>query len=67
MTKTRMKKDKTGLHTLFIRDSGIGFPEDFDFQAINTLGMNIVTDLVMQLGGRISLERGRGTEFKISF
>ena len=63
----RMKKDKTGLHTLFIRDSGIGFPEDFDFQAINTLGMNIVTDLVMQLGGRISLERGRGTEFKISF
>jgi PAS domain S-box-containing protein len=63
----RMRKDRTGLHTLFIRDSGIGFPQDLDFQATDTLGMNIVTDLVKQLDGRISLDTERGTEFKISF
>jgi two-component sensor histidine kinase/sensor domain CHASE-containing protein len=53
--------------TLIVRDNGIGFPKDIDFNKTNTFGMQLVTSLVGQLKGIIELERNNGTEFKITF
>ncbi|UCF31082.1 MAG: PAS domain S-box protein [bacterium] len=52
---------------LVISDNGSGFPEDVDFRNTNTLGLQLVTILVDQLGGTIDLDRDGGTTFRISF
>jgi two-component sensor histidine kinase len=54
-------------HTLVFSDNGVGLPEDIDIQETETLGMELVTTLVKQLGGNIELNRNNGTEFKITF
>jgi PAS domain S-box-containing protein len=52
---------------LVVSDTGIGFPEDIDFRATETLGMQLVATLVGQLEGTIELNRGEGTTFTITF
>jgi PAS domain S-box-containing protein len=52
---------------LTVRDNGVGFPENLDFRAAKSLGLQIVNDLVCQLGGEIKLDRKGGTKFIISF
>ena len=52
---------------LVVKDTGVGFPEDFDFRKTETLGMQIVTMLVDQIGGTVAMERNGGTEFRIIF
>jgi len=68
---------------LTVSDTGIGFPEAIDFRNTTTLGMQLVTSLVEQLEGTITLEtcppslpdirqtggrRGeKGTTFTITF
>ena len=53
---------------LSIGDNGIGIPEDLDFRKTESLGLRIVNVLVdNQLHGEITLNRARGTEFKIQF
>jgi len=63
----KMHADKKDKYALMIKDTGIGIPEGLDFHKTETLGMQLVTDLVQQLGGNIELRRNRGTEFKITF
>ena len=63
----KMHSDKKGKHTLIIRDTGVGFPEGLDIHETETLGMQLVTDLVKQLKGTIKLDREDGTTFKITF
>ena len=50
-----------------VKDNGLGFPEDIDFQKTDSLGMLIVTSLTEQINGDIELDRNNGTEFKIKF
>ena len=50
-----------------IKDNGVGFPEDLDFQNTDSLGMQIVNSLTDQIDGEIELDNNNGTEFKISF
>ncbi len=52
---------------LEIRDNGIGFPKDLDFQNTDSLGLQLVNTLVNQLRGTITLNRNGGTSFKIEF
>ncbi|MCZ7360361.1 MAG: PAS domain S-box protein [Candidatus Methanoperedens sp.] len=53
---------------LSIGDNGIGIPEDLDFRRTESLGLRIVNVLVEnQLHGEITLNRDRGTKFKIKF
>ncbi len=53
---------------LIVGDNGVGIPEDVDFKKTASLGLHIVTMLVEgQLYGEISLDRSKGTEFKIKF
>lgn len=53
--------------TLIIADNGIGIPESIDFKNSTGFGMQLVSLLVDQIDGRISIERGQGTKFIIEF
>ena len=50
-----------------VKDNGIGFPKDLDYQNTESLGLQIVTSLTDQIDGEIQLDRNNGTEFKITF
>ena len=45
----------------------MGLPEGLDFRKTDTLGLQLVCALVEQLQGKIVLERGKGTKFRIRF
>jgi hypothetical protein len=53
--------------SLIVRDNGIGLPKKIKIDDFQSLGLQIVSALVEQLGGGISVKRNRGTEFKIVF
>jgi len=63
----RMKRDKRGKYTLTVKDTGVGFPEKLNFREATTLGLQLVTDLTVQLHGQIELKKREGTEFTIRF
>ncbi len=52
---------------LTIADDGIGLPKDLNMENIDTLGLELVKNLVDQLEGNLKLNRKNGTEFKITF
>ncbi|HML04158.1 MAG TPA: histidine kinase dimerization/phosphoacceptor domain -containing protein, partial [Methanobacterium sp.] len=54
-------------YILIIADNGIGIPEDIDFENTESLGLQLVNSLVMQLEGTIKLDRSAGTKFEIIF
>jgi PAS domain S-box-containing protein len=49
-----------------VKDNGIGFPNNLDFQKTDSLGLKIVNILTQQIDGTIELNRSHGTEFKIT-
>ena len=52
---------------LIVRDTGIGFPADLDFQNVeSSLGLQLVCTLTEQLRGTIELDRSQGTKFKLT-
>lgn len=50
---------------LIIADAGVGFPENLDFRRTESLGLQLVNNLVKQLDGEIELDRTSGTKFRI--
>ena len=52
---------------LNVQDNGIGFPEDLDFRNTETLGLQLINNLVLQLDGTIEIKINKGTEFNIKF
>ncbi|MDY7022534.1 MAG: sensor histidine kinase, partial [Cyanobacteriota bacterium] len=52
---------------LTIRDNGIGFPENFDFRSVDSLGMELISTLVDQLEGNLEMIQDRGTTFCLTF
>ena len=56
-----------GLIRLSVRDNGIGLPGEVDFHKAESMGFQVVSALVQQLGGSIELDREVGTEFRITF
>jgi two-component sensor histidine kinase len=53
---------------LKISDNGIGFSEGLDFRKTESLGIRLVVTLSEnQLRGKITLERDKGTAFRIRF
>jgi len=54
-------------YELKVKDNGIGFPGDIDFQNTDSLGLQIVNSLTGQIDGEIELNNTHGTEFKINF
>jgi PAS domain S-box-containing protein len=55
------------IFNLVVSDNGIGFPEEFDIEDLDTLGMQLVVSLVEQLDGELDMKRDDGTEFVIRF
>jgi PAS domain S-box-containing protein len=53
--------------TLIIKDDGIGLPEKFDIEKSETLGFQLITALIQQLGGFITVSTQAGTDFTIVF
>ena len=61
------ESDEGNRFTLTVSDDGVGFPDNFDFKDIDSLGFQLVTTLVDQLDGELELKRKNGTEFTIRF
>ena len=64
----RISFDKhDGLATLIYSDNGRGIPEHIDFSKSDTLGLQIVNMLALQLKGSVKLDRNDWTKFTIKF
>ncbi|MEX2346528.1 MAG: sensor histidine kinase [Balneolaceae bacterium] len=55
--------------TIIIRDDGVGLPEDFDIDQVQSLGLKLIKRLASQLKAHILFDavNGSGTNFQISF
>jgi PAS domain S-box-containing protein len=56
-----------GRLTLCVADDGVGLPPELDIARIASLGLQMVTALVRQIGGTLELEQSSGTQVRISF
>jgi two-component sensor histidine kinase/ligand-binding sensor domain-containing protein len=56
-----------GPYALTIRDNGVGLPAGFGLETSESLGLQIVQDLVAQLDGTIRVENQGGTIYTITF
>lgn len=66
--KINIFMDKKGNeYCLSIKDNGVGLPRDFDFENLNTLGMDLVKSLIKQIDGELEIKREKGTQFIIKF
>jgi PAS domain S-box-containing protein len=54
-------------YILVISDNGIGFPDNFKIENVDSLGLRIVSSLVDQIHGEISMDGTQGTEFAVKF
>ncbi len=52
---------------LAVADNGRGLPPDFDLRASTTLGLQLVSSLALQLGGKLTFAQGDGTEVRVQF
>lgn len=52
---------------LIVADDGIGLPEEFDLSRATTLGLRLVSTLVGQIDGEVTIDRANGTTFTITF
>jgi PAS domain S-box-containing protein len=52
---------------LIVRDNGVGFPEGFDSQKTNSLGLRLIRALTRQLRGKLEIESSNGAVFQICF
>ena len=52
---------------LSMADDGVGFPKDVDYRDTETLGMQLVTNLVNQLQGTLEADFSSGTKFIIRY
>jgi two-component sensor histidine kinase len=54
-------------HMIMVKDDGVGFPDDIDHESPDSLGLQLVNDLVKQLRGTLILDQEEGTIFKVTF
>ena len=54
-------------HRLVVTDDGSGLPEGIDMATTESLGLKLVSVLVGQLRGEVTIERQGGTRFQIDF
>jgi len=62
----RLQRDEADF-LLTVRDDGVGLAGDIDPAVTETLGLQLVTTLTRQLGGKLSVFRDEGTRFEIRF
>jgi two-component sensor histidine kinase len=52
---------------LIVSDNGIGLPDNFDIDKAESLGLQLVTTLITQISGDLSIDTSSGTQFTIVF
>lgn len=66
--KCEISKSSQGVITVVVKDDGVGLPDDFDFEKVQSLGLRLVRNLVReQLKGEVTISHVKGTEFVIKF
>jgi two-component sensor histidine kinase len=53
--------------TLEVSDNGVGIPENFEIEGLNSLGFQLVASLVDQLDGEFDLKNDNGMKFTMKF
>jgi PAS domain S-box-containing protein len=56
-----------GNYSMIISDNGVGFPQDYNVENSDSLGLKIVNSLTEQIDGNIRIEIANGTRFIITF
>lgn len=62
-----LKKQDNHFITLTVADDGVGLPQDLSPANLDSLGWQIIHDLVDQLSGKIDIKVDKGTEIRITF
>ncbi|MCH7571018.1 MAG: GAF domain-containing protein [Deltaproteobacteria bacterium] len=62
-----LEVDKEGNFVLTVSDNGVGIPDGLDLRNAESLGMQLVSSLVDQLGASLEIDGSRGTRFTIKF
>lgn len=57
----------TGLWRLSVQDNGVGLPVDFELKRTHSLGLQLVADLALQLGGTLAVSSDTGACFTVLF
>ena len=60
-------RETDNCYILTVGDDGIGLSENFDFTNTDSLGLELVNNLVDQIDGTIKLDTSCGTKFTIKF
>ena len=62
-----MTLDDNNDYTLIVSDNGIGLPENYDFETVNSLGLRLISILIKQLDGSMSFSNDDGAFFTFQF
>jgi len=60
-------KQDGNFYEMVVQDNGVGFPKNIDIYNTDTLGLQLVTNLAIQLKDDIEISNGNGTKFKLRF
>ena len=52
---------------LRVSDNGVGFPANVDYKNTNSLGLQLVNNLIIQIDGELELDKSQGTTFTLRF
>ena len=62
-----LRPDGNGGLQLSVHDNGVGLPDNLDIAKSDSLGLQLVSTLTLQLGGQLEIDRSDGTRFSITF
>jgi len=62
----KLERDRDRL-SLFLKDNGIGLPEDMVYEESKTLGMKLIYSLAAQLDGSVQFRNDHGTRCRVVF
>ncbi|MFO8085811.1 MAG: histidine kinase dimerization/phosphoacceptor domain -containing protein [Desulfobacterales bacterium] len=65
--KLFFKKSDRNKYKMHLSDNGIGFPKDIDFKKSQTLGLQLINNLVAQMAGSFKVIKDNGTLFSMDF
>ena len=65
--RVELRTTPNRLLSLHVADDGVGMPENLDILKAKSLGLELVNNLVSQLGGSLDVERSAGTAFRVTF
>ncbi|MXN90543.1 hypothetical protein GR160_04840 [Flavobacterium sp. Sd200] len=62
-----LQRTKKESYELTVTDNGIGLPNDFDIDNVNSLGMNLMTGLSTQIDGTFTVQNDNGLTVTVLF